>query len=107
MARTAKLTFGDQTIELPVIESTEGELALDISSLRGRTGLITLDPGLSNTGICPSGITYVDGEKGILRYRGIPIEQLARALQLRRDQLPADLRAPAHPRGARSLPGPV
>ena len=77
MAHTAKLTFGDQTIELPVIESTEGELAVDISSLRARTGLITFDPGLSNTAICPSAITFVDGEKGILRYRGIPIEQLA------------------------------
>ena len=78
MARTARLTFDDQAIELPVIESTEGELALDISSLRARSGLIALDHGLSNTGICPSGITYVDGEKGILRYRGIPIEQLVR-----------------------------
>jgi citrate synthase len=78
MARTARLTFGDQTIELPVTESAAGELALDITSLRARSGLITLDPGLCNTGICPSSITYVDGEKGILRYRGIPIEQLAR-----------------------------
>jgi citrate synthase len=78
MARTARLTFGDKTIELPVTESSEGELALDVTSLRARTGLVALDPGLSNTAICPSGITYVDGEKGILRYRGIPIEQLAR-----------------------------
>ena len=50
MTRTATLTFGDQTIELPVIEGTEGELALDISALRARTGLITLDPGFGNTG---------------------------------------------------------
>ena len=50
MTRTARLTFGDQTIELPVIEGTEGELALDISSLRAQTGLITLDPGFGNTG---------------------------------------------------------
>jgi citrate synthase len=78
MMRTAKLTFGKQTIELPVIEGSEGERALDVTSLRARTGLITLDPAWSNTGACQSHITYVDGEKGILRYRGIPIEQLAR-----------------------------
>jgi citrate synthase len=78
MMRTATLTFGEQTIELPVIEGSEGEQALDITSLRARTGLITLDPALSNTGACQSRITYVDGERGILRYRGIPIEQLAR-----------------------------
>ena len=77
MTRTATLTFGGQTIELPVIEGTEGELALDISELRARTGLITLDPGFGNTGACKSAITFIDGEKGILRYRGIPIEQLA------------------------------
>jgi citrate synthase len=78
MERTARLTFGDQTIELPVIESSEGELAVDITSLRARTGLITLDSGFSNTAICRSAITYVDGENGFLRYRGIPIEQLVR-----------------------------
>src|SRR4029078_2600191 len=77
MARTARLTFGDQAIDMPVIEGTAGELALDISALRARTGLIAMDPGLSDTGTCKSGITDVDGEKGILRYRGIPIEQLA------------------------------
>ena len=77
MTRTATLTFDDQTIELPVIEGTEGELALDISELRAETGLITLDPGFGNTGACTSAITFIDGEKGILRYRGIPIEQLA------------------------------
>lgn len=77
MTRTATLTFGDQTIELPVIEGSEGELAVDISQLRAKTGLITLDPGFGNTGACRSGITFIDGDKGILRYRGIPIEQLA------------------------------
>jgi citrate synthase len=77
MTRTARLTFGDQAIDLPVIEGSEGELALDISSLRARTGLVTLDPSFVNTAECRSAITYVDGEKGILRYRGIPIEQLA------------------------------
>src|SRR3954462_3744448 len=77
MTRTATLTFGDQTVELPVVEGTEGELAVDISQLRSRTGLITLDPGFGNTGACRSSITFIDGEKGILRYRGIPIERLA------------------------------
>jgi citrate synthase len=76
MTRTARLTFGGQTIELPVAEATEGDLGVDISSLRSRTGLITYDPGFANTGVCKSGITSIDGEAGILRYRGIPIEQL-------------------------------
>ncbi len=66
-----------QTIELPVVVGSENEKALDISKLRSQTGYITLDPGFVNTGSCQSGITYLDGEKGILRYRGIPIEQLA------------------------------
>ena len=78
MERTARLTFGDQTFELPVIEGSEGELAVDITSLRARTGLIALDPGFVNTGASQSGITYVDGENGVLRYRGIPVEQLTR-----------------------------
>src|SRR5437868_10249622 len=77
MARTATLTFGDKTTELPVVEGSEGELAIDITQLRARTGLITLDPGFGNTGACTSEITFIDGERGILRYRGIPIEQLA------------------------------
>jgi citrate synthase len=77
MTRTATLTFGDQSIELPVIEGSEGELAVDITQLRAKTGLITLDPGFGNTGACRSAITFIDGEKGILRYRGIPIERLA------------------------------
>jgi citrate synthase len=78
MTRNATLTFNGRTIELPVIEGSEGELAIDISELRARTGLITLDPGFGNTGACTSEITFIDGEKGILRYRGIPIEQLAK-----------------------------
>src|SRR3982751_5914644 len=77
MSRTATLKYGDQAIELPVVEGSEGELAVDISQLRAKTGLITLDPGFGNTGACESDITFIDGEKGILRYRGIPIEQLA------------------------------
>jgi citrate synthase len=66
-----------QTIELPVITGTENEKAIDISKLRGQTGHITMDPGYGNTGSCESRITFLNGEKGILRYRGIPIEQLA------------------------------
>src|SRR5262249_35722729 len=77
MTRTATLTLDDRTIELPVIEGSEGELAVDISRLRDNTGLITLDPGFGNTGACQSAITFIDGETGVLRYRGTPIEQLA------------------------------
>ena len=77
MTRTATLKYGDQVLELPVIEGSEGELGVDISQLRAKTGLITLDPGYGNTGSCRSTITFIDGEKGILQYRGIPIEQLA------------------------------
>ena len=77
MTRTATLTFGGRTVELPVALGSEGEQAIDISRLRAETGLITLDPGFGNTAECRSAITYVDGEKSILRYRGIPVEQLA------------------------------
>jgi citrate synthase len=66
-----------QTIELPVLTGSENEKAIDISKLRSQTGHITIDPGYVNTGSCQSKITFLDGEKGILRYRGIPIEQLA------------------------------
>ena len=65
------------TIELPVITGTENEKAIDIGKLRSQTGYITMDPGYGNTGSCESRITFLNGEKGILRYRGIPIEQLA------------------------------
>ncbi len=74
---TAKLTIGDVTVELPIITGSEGEKAIDITSLRNKTGFITMDPGLGNTGICTSKITFMDGEKGILRYRGFPVEELA------------------------------
>jgi citrate synthase len=71
------LNYNGQQIKLPVVTGTEGEKAIDISNLRAETGFITLDPGYANTGSCLSAITYMDGEKGILRYRGIPVEQLA------------------------------
>jgi citrate synthase len=77
MEHTAKIIIDGETFELPVITGSEGERALDISGLRQETGLVTLDPGFANTGSCRSSITFVDGERGILRYRGIPVDQLA------------------------------
>lgn len=77
MSETAQLKIGDQTFELPVIEGTEGEKAIDISKLRDQTGYVTLDIGYKNTGATKSAITFLDGEVGILKYRGYPIEQLA------------------------------
>jgi len=78
MTDTAKLIIEGKTYTLPIFIGTEGEKAIDISNLRKETGYITLDPGYVNTGSCTSHITYIDGERGILRYRGIPIEQLAK-----------------------------
>jgi citrate synthase len=77
MGKTAKLIVDGRTYELPIIVGREGEMALDISRLHKDTGLITLDPGYGNTGSCESSISYMNGDEGILRYRGIPIEQLA------------------------------
>ncbi|MBF0504473.1 MAG: citrate synthase [Candidatus Omnitrophica bacterium] len=77
MADNVQVNYNGKILECPVTVGTEGEKAFDIAKLRSQTGLITLDPGFSNTGSCKSAITYIDGEKGILRYRGIPIEQLA------------------------------
>src|SRR5436309_4275262 len=73
----ATLTFEGKTLDLPVVRGTENELAIDIEKLRSSTGLITMDPGYGNTGSCRSAITFIDGEQGILRYRGYPIEELA------------------------------
>ena len=70
-------TYEGKEIKLPLLVGSEGERAIDISSLRQQTGLITLDTGYANTGSCTSAITFMDGEKGILRYRGYPVEQLA------------------------------
>ncbi len=77
MNPTAKLELEGKTYELPIIEGSEAEKAVDISKLRAQSGAITLDDGYGNTGSCKSAITFIDGERGILRYRGIPIEQLA------------------------------
>ena len=80
MTETAKLTLTidgkDQTIELPVVTGSEGEKAIDIGALRAKTGFVCLDPAFLNTASTTSDITFIDGEQGILRYRGIPIEQL-------------------------------
>ena len=77
MANTARLEVNEKSIDLPLVMGSESEIGIDISKLRSQTKAITLDPGFVNTGSCESGITYLDGEKGILRYRGYPIEQLA------------------------------
>ncbi len=77
MAEMAKLIVDGKEFEFPIIEGTEGERAIDISKLRSSTGYITMDPGYGNTGSCSSAITFIDGEKGILRYRGYSIDQLA------------------------------
>src|SRR2546426_1609187 len=77
MDKSAELKVNGKTCRLPVVEGTEQEMAIDISALRNETGYITLDDGYANTGSCQSEITFIDGERGILRYRGIPIEELA------------------------------
>ena len=77
MEKTAELILDGKSCKLPIIEGSEGERSVDISTLRNQTGYITLDDGYGNTGSCQSQITFIDGETGILRYRGIPIEELA------------------------------
>jgi len=74
---TATLTVDGKSVTLPVVRGTEDEVAVDIEKLRAASGVITLDPGYGNTGACKSAITFIDGEKGVLRYRGYPIEELA------------------------------
>ena len=77
MAKFAKLSYDGESVEFPLVEGTEDELGIDIKTLRAATNLITLDPGFKNTGSCQSAITFLDGENGILRYRGYSIEDLA------------------------------
>ncbi len=77
MPEKVQLTYQGKTYDFPLVEGTFGEKGIDISSLRSATGLVTFDPGYMSTGSCRSGITYLDGEKGILLYRGIPIDELA------------------------------
>jgi citrate synthase len=73
----ATLKIGEKEYSLPIIVGSEGEKAIDITKLREESGFVTLDSGYMNTGACTSAITFLDGERGILRYRGYPIEQLA------------------------------
>ncbi len=77
MGDNAKVIIGEKTYEFPIITGTENEKAIDVSKILAQTGHITIDPGFGNTGACQSSITYLDGDKGILRYRGYPIEQIA------------------------------
>ena len=77
MSDKATLEFNGKKYEFPVRKGSEDELAIDIKTLRSTTGMITIDPGYKNTGSCESAITFLDGEKGMLRYRGYPIEELA------------------------------
>ncbi|WP_158841455.1 citrate synthase [Polaribacter sp. L3A8] len=78
MSDTAKLQIGDNSYEFPLVKGTENEVAINIKTLRSATnGVITIDPGYKNTGSCESAITFLDGEKGVLRYRGYSIEELA------------------------------
>ncbi len=77
MSDSAELSLNGQKVSLPVTVGTEKEVGIDITKLRAQTGAVTLDPGYANTGSCTSDITFIDGEKGILRYRGYPIEELS------------------------------
>ena len=77
MSDSITLNIDGKAVELPIITGSEGERAIDIGKLRAQTGLVTIDPGFKNTASTLSGITFLNGEKGILRYRGYPIEQLA------------------------------
>ena len=77
MEKSVKLTYKNETFEFPLVGGTEDELGIDIKKLRVLTGLVTLDPGFKNSGSCQSGVTFLDGEKGVLKYRGYVIEDLA------------------------------
>ncbi len=77
MENTAKLNVNNETYELPLVEGSEGEIGIDVSNLRSQSGLITLDKGFKNTGSTKSAITFLNGEEGVLRYRGYSIEELS------------------------------
>jgi len=77
MSKTAELHYNGKIFKLPIVTGSENENALDISKLRGESGLITLDRGFKNTGSCESAITFLNGEEGVLKYRGYSIEELA------------------------------
>ncbi len=77
MSDKVEIKLSDSSLEVPIIKGSEGERAIDIATLRAKTGLVTIDPAFMNTASTKSAVTFLDGEQGILRYRGIPIEQLA------------------------------
>ena len=77
MSNQLSFEINGRKADLPLYNGSEGETAIDISNLRSQTGTITLDPGYVNTGACTSGITFLNGEEGILRYRGYPIEPVS------------------------------
>src|SRR5438874_2812446 len=77
VAGSAQITYEGTTLDCPIVVGSEAERGIDTAQLRNKPGLVTLDPGFMNTGSTQSAITYLDGEKGILRYRGVPIEELA------------------------------
>ena len=76
-AKTATLTVGNKTYDFPILSGTVGPDVIDIAKLYAQSGMFTYDPGFTSTGSCQSKITYIDGDAGILEYRGYPIEQLA------------------------------
>ena len=78
MEKFVKLIYDDKSFEFPLVKGSQNEKAIDIKNLRKETGLITLDPGYKNSGSCKSEITFLDGEKGVLKYRGYSIEDLAK-----------------------------
>ena len=77
MDKKVQLIYNNTTYEFPLVEGTEQEVGIDIKSLRAQTGLVTLDPGFKNSGSCQSEVTFLDGEKGKLKYRGYSIDDLA------------------------------
>ncbi|WP_374545412.1 citrate/2-methylcitrate synthase, partial [Rhodoblastus sp.] len=77
MSETGKFIFGDKTVEMPIKHGSIGPAVADIAKLYGQTGMFTYDPGFTSTASCESKITFIDGDEGVLLYRGYPIEQLA------------------------------
>ena len=100
-----KLEHGSGTLTLPATAGTEAPSGMGIGKLLAETGYVTLDPGFVNTASCTSAITFIDGDAGILRYRGYPIEELAEKAIVPRGRVPADLRRAADRRAGAQLPG--
>jgi citrate synthase len=103
MAKTATLTIDGKSYTFPIVEGSEGEQGIDISNLLESTGTVTLDFGYKNTGATTSAITFLDGDKGILRYRGYSIEDLAAKVNLSGSLLPADFWRTANHRSAKHI----